>query len=122
MLENLKFYKSHYPEVERMMRKEELVDLAESELNTKLTLAVNDYENKNYPKCTENFEGVIRLYFRSIQSCRKSCQLVTRYPKNFSIFWISIAEKQADFLKCQKLCFDEVEAIGTFLNSYAVIS
>ena len=97
------------------MRKSELVDLAESELSTKLTLAVNDYENKNYPKCTENFEGVIRLYFKSIQNCRKSCQLVTRYPEKFSIFWISIGEKQADFLKCQKLCFDEVEAIGRFL-------
>ena len=112
MLENLKFYKQHYPEVERMVRKEELIDLAQSDLNLKLTSAVNDYENKNYGPCTTKFEEVLALYFDSVRNCQKACQIVRKYPKDFASFWVSVGKIHADFIECQQACFENVEAIG----------
>jgi len=59
MLENLAFYKTHYPEVQRRIDRENLLDRESTALNRALASAITAYENGAYGQCVTMFETTI---------------------------------------------------------------
>lgn len=112
MLENIDFYKNHYPEVERRVRNGELLHHESRPVDLLLQTAVDAYEGLKFEQCAQNFENVLTLYYGEVENCKKKCFLMPKYMPQFSPFWINIGNLELEVSQCKRKCYDEVQPLG----------
>ena len=118
MINNLDFYKRHYPEVERRAYRQQLIDLEANALTDQLRNAVSAYEDSNHASCVTHFEAVLKLYYSKVEQCKRSCFALPKYMQQHASFWISNGHMEYEAASCRRTCYDNIQPVGKIANIY----
>merc|ERR1711957_1071410 len=101
MMQNLEFYKYHYPEVGHLIEQQELVNVELPNYNKLFQKGLIAYESKQYEDCTTNFEKALLGYYSALTDCQKLCFNLKPQMDHFPSFWRNIADMEHTSVICQ---------------------
>jgi len=110
MKQNLEFYKYHYPEVEQIASKQQLVDVELPNYNKLFQKGVIAYESQNFGECISSFEKALLGYYSALDECEKLCFSTPNQMDRFPLFWRSVADFELKSTICKKKCQQKVAA------------